>query len=125
MNTYGGERIIMKNSGAGIGYGKKFDFTKSLVSSPESSHYNLKAVFDANKEKRRGITIGTSREVAFTLYRKSYLIPILTKENSKIQGSPDIILKRRQMLELAERLPLACAIGRESTIKQGLLKLRM
>lgn len=125
MSTYAGERILRKNSGAGIGYGKKSDFTKSLASSPESSHYNLKAVFDINKEKRKGCTIGTSREVPFPARRKCYLTRTLTKEDSKIQASHDITWRLKPVCEQAGLPPIACAKGRESPIKHALSSPKM
>jgi hypothetical protein len=125
MSTYAGERILRKNSGAGIGYGKKSDFTKSLASSPDSSHYNLKAVFDINKEKRKGCTIGTSREVPIFQCRKRYSTPISTRENLKIQASQDITLRQRLVCVQAGRLRIACAIGHAYMIKHALSNHRM
>ena len=56
-----------RRTGAGIGYGRKSDFTKDLTVSPASSKYHLKTIFDANITRRKGFSIYESREVGFFL----------------------------------------------------------
>lgn len=50
-------------SGAAIGYGNKYDFTKNSIVSPGSTMYNLRSDFDENKQKSRGKSMGLSRDV--------------------------------------------------------------
>lgn len=51
----------IRKSGAGIGYGRKSDFTKDLTASPGSSKYQIKTIFDLNKTSRKGFTLYESR----------------------------------------------------------------
>lgn len=50
-----------------MGYGAKSDFTKDLTSSPGSSKYNLKTIFDDNRRSKKGFSISLSREVRLNL----------------------------------------------------------
>lgn len=50
-----------------MGYGKKSDFTKDLTSSPGSSKYDLKTIFDHNRKSNKGFSISLSREVFISL----------------------------------------------------------
>lgn len=50
-----------------MGYGKKSDFTKDLTSSPGSSKYNLKTIFDHNRKSNKGFSISLSRDVFLQL----------------------------------------------------------
>lgn len=47
----------MKKKSIGIGYGKKFDFTRDLSCSPGANKYQLDTVFDKNKKSKKGFTI--------------------------------------------------------------------
>jgi hypothetical protein len=47
---------------AGVGYGKKYDFSKVVASNPGPSQYKNPSVFDRNKRKNIGKTFGVSRE---------------------------------------------------------------
>ena len=54
-----------KNSGpATIGFGKKSDFTKNTQHVPEGSKYTMPSLFESNSKIKKGMSIGTSREVA-------------------------------------------------------------
>lgn len=53
--------------GAAMGYGKKSDFTKDLTSSPGSSKYDLKTIFDHNRKSNKGFSISLSRDVFMRL----------------------------------------------------------
>lgn len=53
-----------------MGYGAKSDFTKDLTSSPGSSKYNLKTIFDDNRRSKKGFSISLSREVRLNLCQK-------------------------------------------------------
>lgn len=44
-----------------MGYGKKSDFTKDLTSSPGSSKYNMKTIFDQNTKSKKGFSMYVSR----------------------------------------------------------------
>jgi hypothetical protein len=46
-----------------MGFGKKYDFTKSIENNPSAAKYNFTSIFELNKNKRKGCTIGNSREV--------------------------------------------------------------
>ena len=58
--SYGGD-LLDKGKGAGIGIGKKSDFTKDLTCSPPSSKYLLKTEIDVNKYSNKGFSLGTNR----------------------------------------------------------------
>ena len=60
-STYNGESVRRKNSGAGIGYGKKSDFTLDLTVSPGSTRYNMKTNFEENESKKRGYSLRKGR----------------------------------------------------------------
>ncbi|KRX06877.1 hypothetical protein PPERSA_11522 [Pseudocohnilembus persalinus] len=45
-----------------LGYGKKFDFTQSQKNTPGANQYNLKGIFEENKLKNKGKTVGVGRE---------------------------------------------------------------
>jgi hypothetical protein len=62
-STYGGDYVLHKISGAGIGYGIKSDFTKTSTVSPGCTKYNLVSEFEDNKKKLRGSSVGLSRDV--------------------------------------------------------------
>ncbi len=62
-STYDGRPISRKNSGASIGSGKKYDFTKNTADSPGSSKYLVKNHFEENEEKGKGYSIGVDRSV--------------------------------------------------------------
>lgn len=53
--------MLDKGKGAGIGIGKKSDFTKDLTCSPPSSKYLLKTEIDVNKYSNKGFSLGTNR----------------------------------------------------------------
>jgi hypothetical protein len=63
MNSYGGDQIQRKNSGAGIGYGKKYDIAQDSPLTPSCQRYKIKTVFDENQERRKGYSLKFSREV--------------------------------------------------------------
>lgn len=57
-----------RRSGAGIGIGKKSDFTKDLTCSPPPSKYDLKTNFEMNKDLKKGCSIRSSRNVTNILF---------------------------------------------------------
>lgn len=63
----------MRRSGAGIGYGKKSDFTKDLTASPGATRYDIKTVFERNKASSKGFSLYLSREVS-CLSLRNFLI---------------------------------------------------
>ena len=63
----------MRRSGAGIGYGKKSDFTKDLTASPGATRYDIKTVFEKNKASSKGFSLYLSRDVSLEPLR-NYLI---------------------------------------------------
>jgi len=54
---------MFRKTGAGIGYGKKSDFTKDLTCSPGSSRYLINTIFDRNTKSKKGFSMYESREV--------------------------------------------------------------
>lgn len=58
-----------RKSGTNMGYGKKSDFTKDLTSSPGSSKYFIKTIFDKNKTSQKGFSLYESRSVDPPLLR--------------------------------------------------------
>lgn len=48
---------MFRKTGAGMGYGKKSDFTKDLSVSPGSSKYEIKTIFDKNAKSKKGFSI--------------------------------------------------------------------
>ena len=65
---------------SGIGYGKKSDFTKDLTSSPGSSKYHLKTIFDKNRSSKKGFSMYVNREVSEILSSK-FLIKVISHFN--------------------------------------------
>lgn len=59
-----------RKTGAGIGYGKKSDFTKDLTFSPGSSKYDIKTIFDRNKSSSKGFSLYVSRDVPISFTKK-------------------------------------------------------
>lgn len=46
-----------------MGYGKKYDFMKVQASSPGSSTYYMKTLFEDNQSKKKGYTLRAGRSV--------------------------------------------------------------
>jgi hypothetical protein len=65
---------LRKNSGVGIGYGRKSDFTKVLTSSPGSTKYQLKSSFEENKSKKKGYSLRPGRQVLFSNFILDYCV---------------------------------------------------
>lgn len=57
--------------GAGIGLGKKSDFTLDITCSPGSSRYNIKSEMDEKGQLHKGWSMGVSRDVVVKLFRNS------------------------------------------------------
>lgn len=47
--------------GAGIGYGKKYDFTQSHTNGPEPAQYHINSLFDHNRSHFKGSSFGLGR----------------------------------------------------------------
>jgi hypothetical protein len=56
-----------------MGYGTKYDFTKTLDHTPESGLYSFTSAFEVNKKERRGYTLANSREVNLGLYTEDQI----------------------------------------------------
>lgn len=82
----------IKKSGAGIGYGKKSDFTKDLTASPGSSRYQLQTIFDKNRTSRKGFSMYESREVNVWLFRKFPIVDISPSIHWKCQDPPNMTI---------------------------------
>jgi hypothetical protein len=65
QNTYNGELIVREKKGPGIGYGTRFDFARSLNSSPSATQYKIKSFFEENKDKLKGTGFGLGRKVYY------------------------------------------------------------
>ena len=50
---------------AGIGYGTKYDFAKSVSATPAPNQYNFKSEMQDKTDKHLGWTIGIGREVHY------------------------------------------------------------
>ena len=86
VNTYDGRPIQRKNSGTAMGFGKKSDFTKTLTVSPRSTQYEIKSLFDNNKNTRKGYSLRKSREVCANQLRTSSSTHTSTSKNSRTQA---------------------------------------
>ena len=56
-SIYDKPSVFNSKKGAGIGYGKKTDFTKDMTVSPGSTKYYIKTLFDQNRLTKRGFSI--------------------------------------------------------------------
>lgn len=93
VNTYDGKPVQRKNSGAAMGFGNKSDFTKTLTVSPRSTKYEIKSLFDNNKNNRKGYSLRKSREVDAILLRTSCSILTSVKTSSRTPASDGTRLK--------------------------------
>lgn len=85
VSTYDGKPMLRKHSGTAMGYGKKSDFTKTLAVSPQSNRYKINSLFEKNKTRGKGYSLGKSREVSVLVGRKFCLTPMSTSKNFKTQ----------------------------------------
>ena len=73
----------MRRSGAGIGYGKKSDFTKDLTASPGATRYDIKTLFEKNKASSKGFSLYLSRDVCLASLRNFLIRAIFLSIHSK------------------------------------------
>ena len=55
--------LLSNRKGAGIGYGTRFDFARSLNTSPSATQYKIKCFLEENKDKSKGTGFGLGRKV--------------------------------------------------------------
>ena len=93
VSTYDGKPMLRKHSGTAMGFGKKYDFTKTLAVSPQSDRYKIHSLFEKNKTRGKGYSLSKSREVNVQIARKSCSIRMSISKGSKTQASGDMKLK--------------------------------